>query len=484
MSNMTYRHQHTNDPHHEREYTEYKYGTNSDHRNSTSFTFTANSDEEEPNVFLDLRKYFSSAPPKVVTKGVRIKRDHHQNQPDLPDEDYICAPSTSRPRRRRSDHLSQAIVPRRHHTTTHSVRHKDIARAESTEYVSPWDKSDYQVIKEGGWTNQQHFMECHGLSIYEPGDFDEAKEILDDYRRADAEAAGENVHRKNHSSRYTERYNPHSKHHSSEDYDDDEAIGESTHRQDHFSHHTEKHHPHLRHRRSDLYRDVGAAGDSTHRQDRYSQHADRYNTSYFGRHGAAAYDDSDLISDYEEDSENIIPNGEKYRPTPRKVPSFTDPQYGSYGKKYRPTLRKTPSFADPQYGSYGEKYHQTSREAPKFADPQYGSYGERYQPTSRKAPSFTDPQYGSYGEKYRPTSKKSQTFVDPQYGSYYGNESRKCPLRNPEKPYLSSDCDSTDAINYYSDSDGQDDDKSEHGEENYADDTIYDDYDDDDDYIY
>ena len=50
------------------------------------------------------------------------------------------------------------------------------------------------MIKEGGWVNQQHFMESHGLSIYEPGDFDEAKLILDEYRQADAEAAGEYAH--------------------------------------------------------------------------------------------------------------------------------------------------------------------------------------------------------------------------------------------------------------------------------------------------
>ncbi|KAF2018061.1 hypothetical protein BU24DRAFT_421077 [Aaosphaeria arxii CBS 175.79] len=64
------------------------------------------------------------------------------------------------------------------------------AAAPRAEYVSPWDKSDYMMIKEGGWDNKKEFMQCHGLSMHEPRDFDEAKELLNEYRRRDMEAEG------------------------------------------------------------------------------------------------------------------------------------------------------------------------------------------------------------------------------------------------------------------------------------------------------
>ncbi|KAK3216279.1 hypothetical protein GRF29_8g2835685 [Pseudopithomyces chartarum] len=399
---MAYRYQ-TSDPGHEREYTEYRYGTTSGNRNSTSFTFTTNSDEE-PNVFLDLRKYFDSAPPKVVTKGVRIRSDHRKERYQPPDTDYITAPSPPRLIQHRPDqHFPQAIVPRRHRTT-HPVRPKHIARAESTEYVSPWDKSDYQMIKEGGWMNQQHFMECHGLSIYEPGDFDEAKEILDDYRRVEAEAAGENVYRQKHTSRHVERHSTRSKHHDPDEYDYTEATGRNAHQPNYSTrhtdtynsqHYTDTYNPHVRHRGSDGYHDVGAASGNMHGHTHYSRHTDRYN-AHPRRNEPGDYDDSDLISDDGDDSERIDPGGEKSRPIP----------------------------------------------------------------------------------------KRAETFVDPQYGSYYGNESRKPHPKVTVEADVSSEYDSTDAIDY-SDEDGEDEDDSELGGDNFVDDAIYDDYDDDDDdYIY
>lgn len=62
------------------------------------------------------------------------------------------------------------------------------------------------MIKEGGWDNTRHFMESHGLSIYEPGDFDEAKDLLDGYRRVDEEAYREATRSRYHASPYADRY--------------------------------------------------------------------------------------------------------------------------------------------------------------------------------------------------------------------------------------------------------------------------------------
>ncbi|KAJ4294577.1 hypothetical protein N0V90_008268 [Kalmusia sp. IMI 367209] len=77
----------------------------------------------------------------------------------------------------------------------------------NTDYVSPWDKSDNQIIKEGGWTSKKDFMESYGLSVYEPGDFEEAKELLDGYRRAETQMARESIYISGYDSRHTRAFN-------------------------------------------------------------------------------------------------------------------------------------------------------------------------------------------------------------------------------------------------------------------------------------
>lgn len=62
------------------------------------------------------------------------------------------------------------------------------AAARGTNTTSAADKSDYQIIKEGGWDNKKDFMLCHGLwKDQSPEEFEEARELLDAYRQVDVE---------------------------------------------------------------------------------------------------------------------------------------------------------------------------------------------------------------------------------------------------------------------------------------------------------
>ncbi|KAJ4357881.1 uncharacterized protein N0V89_002458 [Didymosphaeria variabile] len=65
----------------------------------------------------------------------------------------------------------------------------DAAAFDRAKCTSAWEKADYQTIKEGGY--REVFIKGHCLSIYEPGDFNKAKNLLDGYQRIDAETAGE-----------------------------------------------------------------------------------------------------------------------------------------------------------------------------------------------------------------------------------------------------------------------------------------------------
>jgi hypothetical protein len=46
------------------------------------------------------------------------------------------------------------------------------------------------MIKEGGWENKKGFMMSHGLKMWKDEDFDEARGLLDRYRRVDAQRFG------------------------------------------------------------------------------------------------------------------------------------------------------------------------------------------------------------------------------------------------------------------------------------------------------
>ncbi|KAF2662211.1 hypothetical protein K491DRAFT_686694 [Lophiostoma macrostomum CBS 122681] len=81
---------------------------------------------------------------------------------------------------------SYAPPPRTPHTfqqPPHNAGYAPIYRVTPT---NPWEKSNHQMIKEGGWENQKEFMESHGLRLWNHEDFDEARELLDAYRRVDA----------------------------------------------------------------------------------------------------------------------------------------------------------------------------------------------------------------------------------------------------------------------------------------------------------
>lgn len=54
--------------------------------------------------------------------------------------------------------------------------------------VQPKYKSDYRMLKDGGWKNMIHFMESHQLKIHEDEDVQLAKRILQEIREYDQEA--------------------------------------------------------------------------------------------------------------------------------------------------------------------------------------------------------------------------------------------------------------------------------------------------------
>jgi hypothetical protein len=55
----------------------------------------------------------------------------------------------------------------------------------------PRNKSDYRIVKEGGWENMQHFGLSYGLKIQDTDDYKEMKQILDCFRQNDIEAYDE-----------------------------------------------------------------------------------------------------------------------------------------------------------------------------------------------------------------------------------------------------------------------------------------------------
>ncbi|CZR60126.1 uncharacterized protein PAC_10021 [Phialocephala subalpina] len=51
--------------------------------------------------------------------------------------------------------------------------------------VQPKDKSDYQYLKEGGWKDMNHFMLSYNLRMYKDDDVQEAKSILKAFKEGD-----------------------------------------------------------------------------------------------------------------------------------------------------------------------------------------------------------------------------------------------------------------------------------------------------------
>lgn len=51
--------------------------------------------------------------------------------------------------------------------------------------VAPQDKSDYSILKDGGYSNMNHFMQSYGLSMHKDDDVQEAKSIIEGFRQVD-----------------------------------------------------------------------------------------------------------------------------------------------------------------------------------------------------------------------------------------------------------------------------------------------------------
>ncbi|ORY10884.1 hypothetical protein BCR34DRAFT_566168 [Clohesyomyces aquaticus] len=59
--------------------------------------------------------------------------------------------------------------------------------ARANERMSAYDKSDYRIIKDGGWENKEHFMLSYDLKPRNHEDVREAGQILDKFREMDAQ---------------------------------------------------------------------------------------------------------------------------------------------------------------------------------------------------------------------------------------------------------------------------------------------------------
>jgi hypothetical protein len=50
-------------------------------------------------------------------------------------------------------------------------------------------KSDYRLIRDGGFRDMNHFMQSYNLKIHDHDDYQEAKQILAGFRKLDEEEA-------------------------------------------------------------------------------------------------------------------------------------------------------------------------------------------------------------------------------------------------------------------------------------------------------
>lgn len=67
-------------------------------------------------------------------------------------------------------------------------------------------KSDYKIVKDG-WGDRKNFMENHGLRLHNSDDYDTAHQILDGYRRIDAQSASQQTYDSDVDSNRGEQYN-------------------------------------------------------------------------------------------------------------------------------------------------------------------------------------------------------------------------------------------------------------------------------------
>ncbi|BCR86353.1 uncharacterized protein ACHE_30340A [Aspergillus chevalieri] len=54
--------------------------------------------------------------------------------------------------------------------------------------LQPYDKSDYQIIKEGDWNNMHDFMSSYDLKAWGQSDYEMTKQILEGFREVDQQA--------------------------------------------------------------------------------------------------------------------------------------------------------------------------------------------------------------------------------------------------------------------------------------------------------
>jgi len=117
---------------------------------------------------------------------IRVGGNYH-------DDRGYSYPDTLSDARQSSDYTTQYRASnRRYHSSAYdAIDDAPTYPAQDPDCISPYDKSDYRMIKDGGWDGRRHFMESHGTKFDSPKRSQDTKESLDAYRHVDAQAASE-----------------------------------------------------------------------------------------------------------------------------------------------------------------------------------------------------------------------------------------------------------------------------------------------------
>jgi hypothetical protein len=143
-----------------------------------------------------------SPPPERSTFRYSSPGSDYIDRPEDSRSDYIDAgtPASCRYGTSRAvydDRYDGGFSRSRSPATSDMSRHRD--NRSDIDYSPPREeKSNYQLLKEGGWGTKRDFMRSHGLKTWKPDDYQKANEMLDKYREVDAqrEYASANEYRK------------------------------------------------------------------------------------------------------------------------------------------------------------------------------------------------------------------------------------------------------------------------------------------------
>ncbi|KAF2441694.1 hypothetical protein P171DRAFT_434339 [Karstenula rhodostoma CBS 690.94] len=500
----------------------YNVYNNTDECNHRSVAATANS-YREPHVFLDLRNYYSSSSRDNTAQSASDRYIHHEGQSyqrnsdhiyppaasppnwaqsdyfsrasgdershsshpkndcnthgtsrshkgryHSTNEDYICPPSESGSGRARSDRISPPPKPERYQNSysAHAYDEHDSIRSHETGHGSPWDRSYNQRIKEGGWDNKKYLVESQGVKFHELGAFKEKGDRLGRYRRVDARAADEYI------SEPDPDFDGTNTHHRRRERDtvfDDEEDDNGITRDYRYSKYAGREQG-----RISINRGLAQAHDPYREREPDFNGTNAYHSRHRRQERGAVFDDEDgsgLIGNYgcskyagREQDRISTERGlaQAHDPYREREPDFDGTN--AYHRR-----RERDAVFDDEDDSGLIRYHRYSEHV--------GREQDRIS-TDRGLAQARDPYRESYTtgcSDDRKTPERLNHYRNHRYykssNTRYGDDREY--VRKSYDDKVSSNCDSTDAIDYYSDS------GSEMGGDDFVDGEDTDDYDDD-----